>query len=61
MAVETFNFEIVFLCWDYKVVGLGHFFFKKIREYTVVGPDFIVNLMWLLLKTGLGCYGFCRK
>lgn len=51
MAVETFNFEIVFCA---KIIKFGHFF-KKIRECTVVGPDFIVNLMWLLLKTGLGC------
>ena len=60
MAVETFNFEIVFCAKIIKLLELD-IFIKKIRECTVVGPDFIVNLMWLLLKTGLGCYGFCRK
>lgn len=54
MAVETFNFEIVFCAKIIKFLDLD-IFLKKIRECTVVGPDFIVNLMWLLLKTGLGC------
>jgi len=60
MAVETFNFEIVFCAKITKLLDLD-IFLKKIRECTFVGPDFIVNLMWLLLKTGLGCYGFCRR